>query len=106
MTKTIDFLAESCMADLFPPLLVIADYFGLDNADNEEHLSIIFGLYQGMIKIKPKWARGQRRQPQRHRRTRLQVQTPSTASYPNRRPIWPARGFNPITVCLVSPIQR
>ena len=52
MTKTIDFLAESCMADLFPPLLVIANYFGLDNADNEEHLSIVFGLYQGMIKIK------------------------------------------------------
>ena len=31
---------------------VIADYFGCDNADNAEHLSIKLGLYQGMIKIK------------------------------------------------------
>ncbi len=28
---------------------VIADYFGLDNV---AHLSIILGLYQGMIKLK------------------------------------------------------
>ena len=49
MTKTIDLLVESCMTDLLPPVPVIADYFGLNNIDN---LSIILGLYQGMIKIK------------------------------------------------------
>ena len=52
MTKTIDLLVESCLTDLFPPGPVIVDYFGLDNASNNEHLSIILGLYQGMIKIK------------------------------------------------------
>jgi hypothetical protein len=52
MTKTIDLLVESCMNDLFPPVPVIADYFGWENASNDENLSIILGLYQGMIKIK------------------------------------------------------
>ena len=52
MTKTIDLLVESCMLDIFPPIPVIAEYFGLVNAGNTEHLSIILGLYQGMIKIK------------------------------------------------------
>ena len=52
MSKTIDLLVDSCMSDLFPPDPVIADYFGIENASNTEHLSIILGLYQGMIKIK------------------------------------------------------
>ncbi len=51
MTKTIDLLVESCMADEFPPVPVIADYFGWNNASNDEYISIILGLYQGMIKI-------------------------------------------------------
>ena len=52
MSKTIDLLVDSCMSDLFPPSPVIADYFGIQNASNTEHLSTILGLYQGMIKIK------------------------------------------------------
>ena len=49
MPKTIDDLVKCCMLDIMPPLPVIAAYFGLNNIDN---LSIILGLYQGMIKIK------------------------------------------------------
>ena len=49
MPKTIDDLIKCCMLDIMPPLPVIAAYFGLNNIDN---LSIILGLYQGMIKIK------------------------------------------------------
>ncbi len=49
MVKTIDDLFKYCMQDKMPSMPVIADYFGLDNVD---HLSIILGLYQGMIKIK------------------------------------------------------
>ena len=49
MPKTIDNLVNCCMLDSRPPMPVIVDYFGLDNIDN---LSIILGLYQGMIKIK------------------------------------------------------
>ena len=49
MVKSIDDLVKCCMMDIMPRLPVIADYFGLDNVD---HLSIILGLYQGMIKIK------------------------------------------------------
>jgi hypothetical protein len=49
MTKTIDDLVKCCMLDLMPTMPVIADYFGFDNV---EDLSIILGLYQGMIKIK------------------------------------------------------
>jgi hypothetical protein len=52
MTKTIDMLVDSCMADEFPPLPVLADYFGLENESNNEYINIILGLYQGMIKIK------------------------------------------------------
>ena len=52
MTKTFDLLVESCMTDLFPPCPDIADYFGFENARDNEHISIILGLYQGMIKIK------------------------------------------------------
>ena len=48
MPKTIDDLVKCCMLDTMPPMPVIADYFGFDNVD---HLSIILGLYQGMIKI-------------------------------------------------------
>ena len=48
MPKTIDDLVKCCMLDTMPPMPVIADYFGFDNID---HLSIILGLYQGMIKI-------------------------------------------------------
>ncbi len=48
MTKTIDDLVNCCMLDTIPPMPVIADYFGFDNVEN---LSIILGLYQGMIKI-------------------------------------------------------
>jgi hypothetical protein len=49
MVKTIDDLVKCCMLDIMPRMPVIADYFGLDNVD---HLSIILGVYQGMIKIK------------------------------------------------------
>ena len=49
MVKTIDDLVKYCMQDKMPTMPVIADYFGLDNV---AHLSIILGLYQGMIKIK------------------------------------------------------
>ena len=52
MTKTIDLLVESCLTDLLPPVPVIADYFGWENVSNDENLSVILGLYQGMIKIK------------------------------------------------------
>ena len=48
MTKTIDDLVNCCMLDIIPSMPVIADYFGFDNVEN---LSIILGLYQGMIKI-------------------------------------------------------
>ena len=40
------------MTDLLPPVPVIADYFGWENISNYENLSVILGLYQGMIKIK------------------------------------------------------
>ena len=49
MVKTIDDLVKCCVLDTMPTMPVIADYFGLDNIEN---LSIILGLYQGMIKIK------------------------------------------------------
>ncbi len=49
MVKTIDDLVKCCMLDSMPTMPVIADHFGFDNV---EHLSIILGLYQGMIKIK------------------------------------------------------
>ncbi len=49
MVKSIDDLVKCCMMDIMPRMPVIADYFGLDNVD---HLSIILGVYQGMIKIK------------------------------------------------------
>jgi hypothetical protein len=49
MVKTINDLVKYCMQDKMPTIPVIADYFGLDNI---AHLSIILGLYQGMIKIK------------------------------------------------------
>jgi hypothetical protein len=49
MVKSIDDLVKCCMMDIMPRMPVIADYFGLDNVD---HLSIILGSYQGMIKIK------------------------------------------------------
>ena len=49
MVKTIDDLVKCCVLDTMPTIPVIADYFGLDNV---AHLSIILGLYQGMIKIK------------------------------------------------------
>ena len=50
MTKTIDMLIEAFMADIFPTTPAIADCFGWENVNNDEHLSIILGLYQGMIK--------------------------------------------------------
>jgi hypothetical protein len=49
MVKTINDLVKYCMQDKMPSIPVIADYFGLDNI---AHISIILGLYQGMIKIK------------------------------------------------------
>ena len=49
MPKTIDDLVKCCVLDTMPTMPVVADYFGLDNVEN---LSIILGLYQGMIKIK------------------------------------------------------
>ena len=49
MVKTIDDLVKCCVLDTMPTMPVVADYFGLDNIEN---LSIILGLYQGMIKIK------------------------------------------------------
>ena len=52
MTKTIDLLVKACIEDIFPPLPAIVDYFGFDNAANDENLSIVLGLYQYMIKLK------------------------------------------------------
>ncbi len=49
MPKTIDDLVTCCMFDSRPPMPVFVDYFGLYNIDN---LSIILGLYQGMIELK------------------------------------------------------
>ncbi len=49
MPKTIDALVKCCMLDIKPPIPVIADCIGLHSIEN---LSIILGLYEGMIKIK------------------------------------------------------
>jgi hypothetical protein len=49
MANTIDDLVKCCMLDIIPPLLVIADYFGLDYI---YYLDSILGLYQGIIQIK------------------------------------------------------
>jgi hypothetical protein len=45
-------LVKACIEDIFPPLPAIADYFGFDNAANDENLSFILGLYQYMIKLR------------------------------------------------------
>ena len=52
MTKTIDLLVKACIEDIFPPLPAIVDYFGFDNAANDENLSNVLGLYQYMIKLR------------------------------------------------------
>ena len=49
MPKTIDDLLNCCLLDIIPPLPVVSDFFGLHNV---EHLNIILGIYQGMLKIK------------------------------------------------------
>ncbi len=52
MTKTIDSLVNICEMDILPCIPVIADYFGLQNC-NENNIPIILGIYQKMLKPKP-----------------------------------------------------
>jgi len=50
MTRTSDILIECAYTDDIPPLSVLVDYFGDDNLTNEK-ITIIFGLYVGLIKF-------------------------------------------------------
>jgi predicted nucleic-acid-binding Zn-ribbon protein len=52
MRKTIDILYECCMMDVIPPVSVIHDYFNINNNNNDDNLSMILGLYQGMFKCR------------------------------------------------------
>ena len=52
MPKTIDDLVNICEMDTLPCIPVIADYFGLQNC-NENSIPIILGIYQKMLKPKP-----------------------------------------------------
>jgi hypothetical protein len=48
--RTSDILIKCVYKDILPPPSVLADYFGFDNLMSEQNLSIIFGLYIGLIK--------------------------------------------------------
>ena len=52
MPKTIDDLVNICEMDTLPCIPVIADYFGLQNC-NENSIPIILGVYQKMLKPQP-----------------------------------------------------
>ena len=49
MPKTIDTLEECCLANVIPSVLVLVDYFGLDNLSNEDNIIVILGLYIKML---------------------------------------------------------
>jgi hypothetical protein len=53
MSKTIDDLVECCLANVIPPIPVLADYFGWDNLHNfdEDNIFLILGLYIKMLNI-------------------------------------------------------
>ena len=51
MSKTIDSLEECCLANVIPSVPVLADYFGVDNLNNEDNICIILGLYIKMLNI-------------------------------------------------------
>jgi len=51
MSKTIDVLFNNILTGVTIHPAVIADYFGFDN-DNEDNYSIIYGIYEGLIKYK------------------------------------------------------
>lgn len=48
--RTSDILIRCVYEDVLPPPSVLADYFGFTNIRSEENLTIIFGLYAGLIK--------------------------------------------------------
>jgi hypothetical protein len=50
--RTSDILISCVYEDVLPPPSVLADYFGFENLMSKENLSIIFGLYSGLIKYK------------------------------------------------------
>ena len=51
MSKTTaEELVEACFRDLIPSIPTIFDYFG--NAETETDLSIVLGIYQGLLKYK------------------------------------------------------
>jgi len=52
MIKTIDLLYETILNDDIIPSPVIADYFGFHNSSDDNKYSIIYGVYQGLIKCK------------------------------------------------------
>jgi hypothetical protein len=47
--RTSDILIRCADEDTFPPPSVLADYFGFKNLRSRENLTIIFGLYAGLI---------------------------------------------------------
>ena len=49
MPKTIDSLVNDCHMDTLPSMPVIADYYGLQNF-NEDNIPVILGIYQKMLK--------------------------------------------------------
>ena len=52
MPKTIDSLVNDCNMDTLPSMPVIADYYGLQNF-NEDNIPVILGIYQKMLKPQP-----------------------------------------------------
>ena len=49
MTRTADLLFDCCIKDIYPPINVSVDYFG-DTWENDEHESIVLGVYQGLVR--------------------------------------------------------
>ena len=50
MPKTIDSLVNDCNMDTLPSMPVIADYYGLQNF-NEDNIPVILGIYQKMLNL-------------------------------------------------------
>jgi hypothetical protein len=48
--RTSDILIRCVYQDILPPPNVLADYFGFTNLMSKDNLTIIFGLYSGLIK--------------------------------------------------------
>ena len=49
MERTSDILIKCASLDEYPPMSVIVDYFGFDNLNKQENITIIYALYQGLI---------------------------------------------------------